>query len=122
MSLSKVMKEIKWMRNFINELGYSQENATVVFQDSSSSVSWAKGNHSFRKVKHVKIGYHFIKEMIANKKIELVQVSTHDMTADILTKGLTQAKLQKALEYLSLKNSSYRIHATNQRFKNQCKQ
>ncbi|WP_219822764.1 Ty1/Copia family ribonuclease HI, partial [Enterobacter cloacae complex sp. 4DZ3-17B2] len=40
------------------------------------------------KTKHVDVKYHFIREMLEDKQLQLVKVHTIENPADLLTKGL----------------------------------
>ena len=40
------------------------------------------------KTKHVDVKYHFIKDVIEDKQLQLVKVHTMENPADLLTKGL----------------------------------
>ena len=40
------------------------------------------------KTKHIDVKYHFIRDMLEDKLMELVKVHTDDNPADLMTKGL----------------------------------
>ena len=40
------------------------------------------------KTKHIEVKYHFIRDVLDSKNIELVKVQTNDNPADLLTKSL----------------------------------
>ena len=40
------------------------------------------------KTKHIQVKYHFIRDVLDSKNIELVKVHTNNNTADLLRKGL----------------------------------
>ena len=45
-----------------------------------------------KRTKHIDIQYHFIRECIENNKIKVGYISTNEMLADGLTKGLNTSK------------------------------
>ena len=47
------------------------------------------------KSKHINIKFHFIREQVANKMIQLEYCPTEDMLADLLTKGITHEKFER---------------------------
>ena len=63
----------------------------------------SKNREFHSRSKHIDIKYHFIKEKISDKTINIEYVSTDDMIADILTKAVSRIKHYKALEQLSMK-------------------
>lgn len=48
----------------------------------------------YRKNKHIDIKYHFIREIEANKEIELKHFKIEKQLADIFAKALPQAKFK----------------------------
>ena len=53
----------------------------------------AVDNNYHARTKHIDIHYHFIRQCIAWKAINLVYCPTNNITADILTKALPQWKV-----------------------------
>jgi hypothetical protein len=62
-----------WLRKLLKELHMPQEDATEIFHDRS---------------KHIDTRYHFIRECIVKKEVQLKFVKIHDQVADIFTKPL----------------------------------
>ena len=56
--------------------------------DSQSAIQLAKNPVFHAKTKHIDVKYHFIREVIDDKQIQLVKVHTKENPADLLTKGL----------------------------------
>ena len=46
-------------------------------------------------MKHMRIRHHYTRECVASEEIKFVCVSTKDMAADGLTKGLPEAKITR---------------------------
>ncbi|KAH7442662.1 hypothetical protein KP509_03G098000 [Ceratopteris richardii] len=49
------------------------------------------------KTKHIQVKYHFIRDVLDRKSIELVKVHTDDNPADLLTKGLPAERFAHCL-------------------------
>jgi hypothetical protein len=47
------------------------------------------------RTKHIEVHYHFIKEKVLVKEIDLIHVNTEDQVVDIFTKALGTDKLKK---------------------------
>ena len=47
------------------------------------------------RTKHIGIKYHFVREQVKDKNVEIVYCPTEDMLADMLTKGLSFEKFVK---------------------------
>jgi len=68
-----------------------------VFEDNSGAVEIAKGvkNPLLQpRTKHINVKYHHFRTKVLNVDIEINQISTKDMLADLLTKGVNQATLE----------------------------
>ena len=60
--------------------------------DNKGSIDLANNEKSHRRSRHIDIRYHFIREKIANKQIELMHIPTQEMIADGFTKPLGRNK------------------------------
>ena len=52
-----------------------------------------KNNAYHVRMKHISIRYHFIREVVERKEVELGYRRTEDMPADIFTKPVTRVRL-----------------------------
>ena len=86
-------KELLWMKKFLRELGFNQERY-VLFCDTQSSIHRAK-NYTFdARSKHIDIKYHWIRDVLNDKLLELEKIHTDHNGLDMLTKALTREKLE----------------------------
>ena len=87
--LSDSSVQVIWLRNFLTEQGY-QMGPAITCQDNESTIKLAqKGRSTSARTRHIAIRYFFIKDRIDTGEIELKQLPTHEMIADILTKPLS---------------------------------
>ncbi|MCO5559149.1 hypothetical protein L7F22_012742 [Adiantum nelumboides] len=49
---------------------------------------WEELDEFHSKTKHVDVKYHFIREVLEDKQIQLMKIHTKDNLSDLLTKGL----------------------------------
>ena len=56
--------------------------------DDMSSVQLASNPAYHAKIKHIEVHYHFIREMVLSKKIDLIYVKTKDQVVDVFPKSL----------------------------------
>jgi hypothetical protein len=77
-----------WLRKLLKELHMPQEDATEIFVDNKSAIALVKNPVFHDRSKHIDTRYHFIRECIAKKEVQLKFVKTHDQVADIFTKPL----------------------------------
>ena len=94
-SLSEAGKHAMHTRNLLADLGVFGENQPInVIGDNMGAIALAS-NHLIKKnSKHVHRKYHWIREAIENKEIELFYTNTNQMVADICTKELAAPKFE----------------------------
>ncbi len=66
----------------------------VIYCDNISSILLANNPVYHARIKHIEVHYHFIKEKVLAREINLIHVSTKDQVADIFTKALGTDKLK----------------------------
>lgn len=93
MALSQAAQEAVWIRQLSIDLQIDSSEPTIVYEDNQAAICIAKNPQSHGRSKHTK--YHFIREQVANGKLEVKYCPTEDMIADILTKGLGKEKFEK---------------------------
>ena len=100
-ALAVATSECIWIKQFLSELGYDQRS-TVIFEDNQGCIALAKNPIVKSRVKHVDIKYHFIRDMIHSKQIDLQFISTKNQCADIFTKALPRDTFQHFISVLNL--------------------
>ncbi|MCO5567226.1 hypothetical protein L7F22_020915 [Adiantum nelumboides] len=84
---SEACKEAIWLGQLVTDLGIKEETP-MLHCDSQSAIQLARNPVYHSKTKHVNVKYHFIREMVEDKQVQLVKVHTTDNPTDLLTKGL----------------------------------
>ncbi len=74
----------------------------VIYCDNISSILFINNPVYHARTKHIEVHYHFIREKIIAKEIDLIHVSTEDQVANIFTKALGTNKLRKFRKMLSV--------------------
>jgi hypothetical protein len=67
----------------------------VIYCDNISSILFANNSVNHARTKHIEVHYHFIREKVIGKEIDLIHVNTKDQVVDIFTKALGTNKLKK---------------------------
>lgn len=101
MALSEACREAIYLRNLEAELTGSLRKVSL-YNDSQSALKLANNHQSHKRSKHIDVRYNFIREVIANGVIEAKYLSTSDMPADLLTKGLNEVKHRKFMKALGI--------------------
>ena len=63
--------------------------------DNAGSLALANNPCGHQKSKHMDVRLHYIRQLIEDRKVRVVKVSTVDQLADVLTKSLPQAQHEK---------------------------
>jgi hypothetical protein len=88
-------REVVWLQKLLSDLGQSVDAPIVIYCDNISSILLANNPVYHARTKHIEVHYHFIREKILAKEIDLIHVSTEDQVANIFTKALGTDKLKK---------------------------
>ena len=72
--------------------------------DSKSAMALAKNPIYHERSKHIDIHFHFIREHVKEKNVELTYAKTYDQVADIFTKPLVANHFYKLKNLLGMKD------------------
>jgi hypothetical protein len=91
-AVNTVGNMVEWSKQLMEELGFAQQ-PIVIYQDSECSLKMLKkGTGSFKRAKHIKIRYFWLKELIDAGEVVMRYIPTSEMVADIFTKAITGAQ------------------------------
>ncbi len=94
-------------------MNFSQEQATEIFVDKKSAIALAKNLVFHDRSKHIDTRYHFIRESIAKKEVQVKFTKSADQVADIFTKPLKRELFEKLRHQLGMRESSLRGRVGN---------
>lgn len=83
-----------WVRNLLKEIGLKC-NSFVIFVDNQSAIYVSKNPEQHRKLKHIDLKYHFIRDKVRKQIVVLRYICTDRQLADIFTKCLNREKFKK---------------------------
>lgn len=93
-------QEAIWLRNILADLGFEQPNPTRINEENQSCIKLANSTKAFTRIKHLSIKYHFLKDLVQAKIVELHYCPTDKMLADVLTKALSAPRFKSLLHGL----------------------
>jgi hypothetical protein len=102
MTMSKTAKEAIWIKRFFNELNFRNDQFVLIFADNKNAINLIINSLYHKKTKHIKMRWHWIKEMMNRKKITLRYLLINKMTADELIKSLSVFAFSKFRIMLNL--------------------
>jgi hypothetical protein len=83
--------DLNLLERLCSGIGLVQE-AVRIECDSQSVIFLAKNPAYHSKTKHIDVQYHFVRDMIEEKKVSLMRVDTLNNVVDSLTKSLSTEK------------------------------
>ena len=98
---TEAIKELLWMKKIVNELG-SEQDKYVLFCDNQSAIHLSKNASFHSRSKHIDVCYHWIRDVLNSKQMQLEKVHTNDNGADMLTKVVTKEKLNVCCQLASM--------------------
>ncbi|KAL4018000.1 hypothetical protein IC575_021587 [Cucumis melo] len=102
-SLGEAVKEAVWLKRIVGEL-LSQEFIPIIHCDSQSAIHLAKNPSHHERSKHIDVKFHYIRNVIAQKDVELVKVHTVENLSNMLTKALSAHRFKYLLDELNVKS------------------
>ncbi|CAB4298917.1 unnamed protein product [Prunus armeniaca] len=104
-SAAEATSQAKWLRFVLEDFGEEQIEGTQIMCDNTSAIAMAKNPVFHQKSRHINRKFHFIREAIQAKEIELVYCRTEEQIADILTKALPKDRFAYLRELLGVKSA-----------------
>ena len=95
MAVASATQEAIHLRRLLGSLGFNQGNPTVLYCDNQGAIAMADNPIMHKRTKHIDIRHHFIREVVSRGEVELRYIPTGDQIADLLTKALPRATVQR---------------------------
>ena len=98
------MQEAVWLRRFLKDLGFLQEEVGTVnvYSDGQAAIAFTKDPKYHSKTKHIDTKYNFVRDIVAQREVNMEYISTHDMLADPFTKSLPRDTFMKHVSSLGM--------------------
>eukprot|EP00253_Pinus_taeda_P034930 PITA_34930 len=101
MTATHASKEAVWLQRLCSSMGLVQ-GAIRIDCDSQSAIFLAKNLAYHSKTKYINVQYHFVRDMIEDKKVLLVKVDTLKNIADVLTKYVSSENFSWCRETMGI--------------------
>jgi hypothetical protein len=83
-----------FIKQFLEELQIFGEITYELMEDSQPAINAQRKNVSQSRFRHIKIKYHYIRQLISEGWCKLIKIGTKDQVADIATKILSSETLE----------------------------
>jgi len=101
MALSEATKDALYMSGLLGNLGLALTNV-VIKNDNIGAQRLATNPVHHARSKHIDVRHHFVREAVKEKRVLIQHVSSDEMAADILTKGLPRGRHENCVRLLGL--------------------
>ncbi|GJZ06797.1 copia protein [Tanacetum coccineum] len=104
-ALSGCCVQILWIRSQLTDYDL-KFNKISLYCDNKSAMALCCNNVQHLRSKHIDVRYHFIKEQVENRVVELYFVRTEYQLANIFTKALPRERFNFLIEKLGMRSMS----------------
>ena len=101
-SMANATAELIWMESLLKELGISLTQSPILWCDNLGATYLAANPVFHARAKHIEIDFHFVRERVTNKLLQIKLIPTGDQLADGFTKALPVQKFEVFRSNLNL--------------------
>ena len=87
-AIANATAEIMWMQTLLYEIGVKTARAVKLWCDNLGTTYLCSNPVFYARTKHIEVDYHFVRERVKHKLLEIDFVSSKDQVADGFTKAL----------------------------------
>lgn len=102
--MSKTVRELKWLRRILEDLGISHESPMDLSCDNQAALYIAANSVFHERTKHIERECHSVRDAILEKLIITNKVKTTEQLADIFTKALGRREFENIMSKLGTCN------------------
>ena len=89
--LAYTAAKLSWIRSLFKDLGVCLSTPRI-WCDNINSISLASNPVFHARTKNLEVDYHYVRDKVVRKELEVCYISTTDQVADIFTKGLSKSR------------------------------
>jgi len=97
--------ELIWVQSLLGELGIQQSRTPILWCDNLGATYLSANPVFHTRTKHIEVDFHFVRERVSQKQLEIKFISSNDQVADIFTKPLPDPAFQWCKRNLNLLDS-----------------
>ena len=106
---TQTAKEAIWLTRLLSELNIGFElpiKLILIKADNQRVIALTKNPRFHSRTKYIDIQWHFIWDQVETEAVKFEWISTNDMTADELTKALTNDKFAAFIRQIGLRKNN----------------
>lgn len=87
-TMSLAASEVAWLQNLLKTMGLTQQRLPLMLCDNLSAVCLTANPRFHKRTKHFEVDFHYVRERVAMKMLEVKHVPAALQIADVFTKPL----------------------------------
>jgi histone deacetylase 1/2 len=104
-SLANATAEIIWIESLLKELGIRRYETSCLWCDNMGATYLSANPIFHARTKHIEIDFHFVRERVANRQLDIRFIPSRDQVADGFTKALPARQFEEFKYNLNLKKA-----------------
>lgn len=101
-ALANVTAETVWVQKLLTELGIRLKELPCLWCDNLGATYLSANPVFHARAKHIEIDFHFVRERVARRQLEVRFIPSKDQLADGFTKALPSREFEKFRNNLNL--------------------
>lgn len=91
-ALADTVAELTWLETLLRELHVPLKSVPTLWCDNLGATYLSVNPVFHARTKHVEVDFHFVREKVAQGRLSVQFISTHDQIADVFTKPLSSER------------------------------
>ena len=104
-ALTHGTKEALWLRQMLKELDFVCDTIPINV-DNQSAIKLTKNSEFHKRSKHIDVRFHFVRDVLNRKEIDLNYIESKQQLADIITQPLAKKQFCFLREQIGIRNTS----------------
>jgi hypothetical protein len=93
-----------WMVNLVEEITTKSHGAITMKIDNMSAINLAKNMIAHGRSKHIEMRFHYLREQVADGKMNVEHYRTENQIVDIMTKGVQVEVFRRLRDMMNVDN------------------
>jgi hypothetical protein len=103
---ASIAREMLWARQFLSYCGEELSESSPVLIDNQAVVKLSGMAASSKKIRHLALPYHQLRQMVSDNIIKVNYVNTKNQLADYLTKAVSRFTLRETMDKIGMCDNS----------------
>ncbi|CAA7024341.1 unnamed protein product [Microthlaspi erraticum] len=94
-AVTEAVSEVIWIKSLLTEMGITPSPTPPVYCDNIGATYLAANPVFHSRMKHLALDYHFVRNLVQSRQVQVAHVTSADQLADTLIKPLPRSRFQQ---------------------------